>query len=420
MLPEPIRFRIHDRGDVRLDGILRLLAEAAKPRPLGDVLRTLCQELAQVLRVDVASIYVYEPDAVDGGPGLVMRANVGFATEAVGQVRLRVGEGLTGCAAECLRPVTAAVARTDDRYKHFPSLGEEKFPSYLGIPLVLASGLLGVLVLQRRDAIEPGAEEIALAAALAAPVAYALERARAGAEPVPTGGRSARLDGVALSPGTGLGRAEILPSLDSIGAGRDARPVALALATVSRELDKARRQIEQKLDREALSGLRHLAMVLDDNRLRDLILSECVERGLTAGLCKVARDYARAAFRSPAADPWLAERAAEIEDLCVLVGVAATRGRLPDAGTVLVSERLTAMTALLAVGRKATGAAVCSATDVGLAVARAAELPVVGEVPALFSWVRPADRLIVEGDTGHVRVNPTATAVARYRAARRG
>jgi phosphotransferase system enzyme I (PtsP) len=100
-----VRVRVHERGDRRLDGILRLIEEAGRPRPLADVLQTLCSAVADITEADVVSVYVAEDDA------LVMRANVGFPREAVGQVRLEAGEGLTGFVAECLRPVSVAVAR---------------------------------------------------------------------------------------------------------------------------------------------------------------------------------------------------------------------------------------------------------------------------------------------------------------------
>ena len=44
------------------------------------------------------------------GNELVMRGNVGFSRGALGQVRLNIGEGITGEAVEYLRPVSATLA----------------------------------------------------------------------------------------------------------------------------------------------------------------------------------------------------------------------------------------------------------------------------------------------------------------------
>src|SRR5215470_5654642 len=130
----PIRVRVHERGDRRLDGIMRLIAEAGKPRPLADVLASLCGAIAEIARAPVASIYVLE------GEHLVMRGNVGLAGGAVDNVQLKLGEGLTGFVAECLRPVSVAIGRHDQRWKPVPGIGEERYPSYLGIPVISGGG----------------------------------------------------------------------------------------------------------------------------------------------------------------------------------------------------------------------------------------------------------------------------------------
>src|SRR5262245_51640337 len=172
-----IRVRVHDRGDDRrLDGIFRLIEEAGRPRPLAEVLANLCSQIAVIARAPVASIYVLEGDV------LVMRGNVGFPASAVDNVQLRLGEGLTGFVAECLRPVSVAIGRNDQRWKPVPGIGEERYPSYLGVPILSSGGPAGVLVVQRGEAKALPPTEVALVASLAAPVGFALERARARAE----------------------------------------------------------------------------------------------------------------------------------------------------------------------------------------------------------------------------------------------
>ena len=86
-----IRVLVHERGDRRIDGILRLIEEAGRARPLFATLQTLVAEIAAITASDVVSVYLKEDSDV-----LVMRANVGFPREAIGRVRLRVGQGITG------------------------------------------------------------------------------------------------------------------------------------------------------------------------------------------------------------------------------------------------------------------------------------------------------------------------------------
>lgn len=427
-----IRVRVHHKEDRRLDGILRLIDEAARPRPLSEVLSTLCRECAAIARADVVSVYVRERDPdVEGGESLVMRANVGFPPGAVGNVRLRPGEGITGFVAECLRPVSVAIAREEAHYKHVPGLGEEHFPSFLGVPLLVEGIAAGVLVLQRREACAFQPAEVALATALAAAFAFALERARARADErqaatrLPS--RSATLTGEAVVPGVALGRAEFLPALEGgelagTRVPRAGDAVALALASLARNLDKTRRRLEPALEADAVRALRILALVLEDQRFRDLAITEAARSGVTAGLRRVAREYARAPYRVGAsggdAGPWLADRAVEIEDLCALVAARALDVRVPSAGGVLVGERLGAFTALAAVARRATAVVLggrADAASLGTQVARAAGLPVLAEVAGLFVWAHPGDRMLVDAAAGVLRLNPPPTVIAHYR-----
>src|SRR5262249_61465844 len=64
----------------------------------------------------------------------------------VGKVAMSVGEGLTGMAVEKLEPVMAVDAMSHPRYKFFPETGEERYHSFLGVPVLERGKPLGVLV----------------------------------------------------------------------------------------------------------------------------------------------------------------------------------------------------------------------------------------------------------------------------------
>src|SRR5258708_3282822 len=102
--------KVHTRGEARLDAMLELAEEASRPAPLADVLQSLCTRIARVPSVDVCSIYLRElvdaPTNRRIAGDLVLRATSGYSLDAIGRVRMRVGEGLTGFAVECLRPVS--------------------------------------------------------------------------------------------------------------------------------------------------------------------------------------------------------------------------------------------------------------------------------------------------------------------------
>jgi phosphotransferase system enzyme I (PtsP) len=422
-----IKVRVHERGDRRLDGILTLIEEAGRQRPLSEVLARLCASIAEIARAPVASIYVLEGDV------LVLRGNVGFPAAAVDNVQLRLGEGTTGFVAECLRPVSLAIGRHDERWKAVPGIDEERYPSYLGVPVVSSGGPAGVLVVQRREARAFAPAEVALVTALAGPVGYALERARVRAEaeagdrtPLQAA-RTASLEGVGLAPGVALGRVAVVPALAGVAASgvgqREERPghaVALALASLARELGRAALKIHEGCSGETLVQLRALTLVLDDLRFRDRAVAACGAEGVARGLAVVAREYARASTRGAVdADGWLADRAREIEDLCLLVALRTVGERLPEAGTVIVTERLSGILALAAVARRGVAVATTGPVEesaFGATLCAAARMPVVARATGLFAWARPGDRILVDADAGLVKVNPAPTVVARFRA----
>ena len=131
----PIRMQVHGSEDRRIDGILALIEESSRVAPLPEILQRMCEQVASIAHAEVVSVYVREQE--HDRVVFTLRANVGFPHSMIGNVKLELGEGITGFAAECLRPVSAAVAQQDTHYKHVPELGEERFPTFLSLPLVM-------------------------------------------------------------------------------------------------------------------------------------------------------------------------------------------------------------------------------------------------------------------------------------------
>jgi phosphotransferase system enzyme I (PtsP) len=419
---QPIRMHVHERDDLRVDGILRLIEAASEPGPLSKVLQRMCGHAATIAHADVVSVYVREQN--DAGDALVLRANVGFPQSAIGQVRLQMGEGIVGTAAEVMRPISAQVAQEDKHYKHVPELGEERFPSLLAIPLMAQGGVAGVLVLQRGEAAAFGDTEVALGTALATTFSHALEH-RGDASRAPS--RSARLTGKPLVQGTALGRAIMLGTLEALRANRGIGAagnepelhIDQAFESVSAILRKAERRVQPELPPQSRGLLDSLVLMLDDQRLRGTAQERCTRHGIAQGLKLVAREYAVATYTAGAGNPLLEQRAIEVESLCLLLATTACGLPLPSPGEVLVvAERMPVLATLAVIGGRAS-AVVASGPipedSLSVAIARAASIPVLADVPGLFAWVRPDDTLLVDCTAGILRVNPPATTIARYR-----
>jgi phosphotransferase system enzyme I (PtsP) len=399
--PEP-RVQVHHRGDRGVDGILRLIELASHDGALETMLSAMCAEVAAIASVDIVSVYVREHDR------LVMRGNHGFPSRAIGAVALGIGEGITGLVAECLRPVSAAHAAAETAYKHVPDLGEERFPVFVGVPLIGGGAAIGVLVLQRRA--EPfGPADVTLATALGAPVTLAIERRRESAV------RSARLTGIPQVGGAVLGRVAVVPTATAFDAAVHAPAevrIERAFARLREDLSRTVRRLGDATEPAIGGALDRFALALCDARLRERLAAVADQ---PAGLRTVAKEYARAPYLLGGSRSEAADHAAEFEELCALLGDA--RGLRP--GTVWIADRLSTFAAITAVAR---GAAALVASDVislsAIAIARAASLPTISDVAGLFGWARPGDLLAVDGDRGTVLVHPSPSDIERLRRAR--
>jgi signal transduction protein with GAF and PtsI domain len=422
-------YQVHDSGDHTLDGIFRLIQLGEQDEPLEAVLTAMCGDIAAIARADVASVYVCE-----GGPEnerFTMRGNVGFPPEAVGRVHLGRGEGITGFAAERLRPVSVAVADRDERFKLIPGLGEEQFPALLAVPVLRGGAAAGVLVLQRRAATAFTPEEVVLATALAAVLNHALERGegRERERAQNHDRRTVRLSGSTLVAGTAMGRATVLPTLAALA--HDATPAGPAKTIDAGALEalwtRLRGELQKGINGGGAAGreIASLALILDDERLRGRLTEACGGPAPLKALSELARAYARAPFQAAgdeATSALMGARAVEIEDLCVLAHAVAGGTRLVRAGAMLACERLGLFATAYAISAGASAFVVegDAPGDGGpAALARAAGRPLVASVHGLFGWLRPEDLLVVDADAGVVRVNPPATTVARFRSASR-
>jgi len=140
---------------------------------LQQTLGLITRRTADVMSMDSCSIYLLDAD----GESLVLKATTGLATEAVGQARLHVGEGLTGWAARTGQPVAVADAARDPRFKFLPETEETRFQSLLAMPLVNQGRVIGAVNVQTRSPHEFSADEVELMGLIADLAAGALEKA---------------------------------------------------------------------------------------------------------------------------------------------------------------------------------------------------------------------------------------------------
>src|SRR5437588_295819 len=159
---------------------LRLLAETIEAvnstLDLEEVLGLVSRKVADALDADACFVYLYDERAEE----LVLRATHGTRVEEMTKrPRMRLGEGITGVAAEERAPIMIpAHAELDPRFKAFPNLPEDRFQSILAVPILARDRMEGALNIRT---VEPRAftdAEIELLLAIAAQVAQSIQHAR--------------------------------------------------------------------------------------------------------------------------------------------------------------------------------------------------------------------------------------------------
>ena len=154
-----------------LEEIGNLTREGGKP---AETLMNVVALIARRFHTDVCSAYLLEPDRAN----LVLAATLGLRRECIGTLRLALHEGLAGLVAEQVHPVAVDQVSRHPRFKFFGEAGEEKFQSFLGVPLVDRGVLQGVLVVQTVDARIFEQEEIRMLMEAATQVAPVVSEAR--------------------------------------------------------------------------------------------------------------------------------------------------------------------------------------------------------------------------------------------------
>lgn len=132
---------------IRELSFLQRLAQAASTTQQPDDLADLIiRETTQAMGTDVCSLYFLQHSGE-----LVLVATNGLNEGMVGQVEMRVGEGVTGWVAQTRRPMAVPDVRRDPHWKWVPGLDQEQFRSILSVPIEAGTRLVGVLNVQTTE-----------------------------------------------------------------------------------------------------------------------------------------------------------------------------------------------------------------------------------------------------------------------------
>ncbi|MGH6907951.1 MAG: putative PEP-binding protein, partial [Aestuariivirga sp.] len=408
--------------------LLRRLREVmAEPVTSQKRLDKIVAVIAGNMVAEVCSIYVMRPGNV-----LELYATEGLKREAVHKSKLKTGEGLVGTIAEQAINLNLADARSHPSFKYLPETGEEIYNSFLGVPIMRAGTVIGVLVVQnrtRRHYSEEEEEALQTTAMVLAEVMASGELREVAIEVAADVAhlRSHHLRGDSLAEGVALGHAVLheprllIENLIAESIPKERQRLEDAVAHLRAHVDELVDGSGAHRASEYSDVLETIRMFAHDkgwvNRLR-----EAIDTGLTAEAAveRVHGDNRARMMRTP--DPYLRDRMHDLEDLSnrlmrILSGGIATasRGSLPQNAIVVARnmgpaelldyDRAKLRGVILEEGGKTSHVAI---------VARALGIPAIGQAAGLIDLIDTGSPIVIDGGTGDVFVRPSADLQKAY------
>ncbi|WP_448582546.1 phosphoenolpyruvate--protein phosphotransferase [Thermaurantiacus sp.] len=405
--------------------ILRRLHDVMAARtPAEAKLDQVAEIVASELGSEVASIYLMRDGALE------LFATRGLKQEAVHVTRLGLGQGLVGTIAESRVPLNLAEASSHPRFAYRPETGEERFHSFAGVPIIRREAVIGVLAVQHVSPRAYDELEIEALQTVAMVLAELIAASGLGAEPVVTRPRETaalRLSGVRLVDGVARGVAVFhQPRV------RIERTVADDVEEEKARLEAGFRALREQVDHmvrqaefagpgdhdEILETYKMFAF--DEGWARRI--HDAIEGGLTAEAAIESVAQAQRIRMGGIADPYLAERLHDLDDLsnrliriiAGKLGTAATLGLKSD--MILIARNLGPAELLEYDRRYLKGVALeeGSLTAHVTIIARAMGVPVVGRIRGLRDQVAEGDPLILDAGVAALFVRPQASVVRSF------
>ena len=146
-----------EQSDHLLHLLQRISRFMIRNMSLQDALDGVVGLVVECVECDSCLLYL-----LDNGE-LVLRASNTAQPSAVGKVRLKLSEGLTGWVARERRLLSISrEAYHDSRFKLFSELPEDTFEAFLSVPIVSRRGVTGVINVQHRNAHSHSGSEMEL------------------------------------------------------------------------------------------------------------------------------------------------------------------------------------------------------------------------------------------------------------------
>ena len=417
-----------------LNVLRKIVQEVSVAPDLEAVLSLIVRRIQRAMVTQVCSVYLYDTS----DQCYVLMASEGLNQEAVGSVRLSSAEGLVGMVVERAEPINLENAANHPAFKYVESTGEERFNSFLGVPIIHHRDVLGVLVVQQKKVRRFDESEEAFLVTLSAQLAGAIAHAEATGSLGVMGGQDEvvdlRFEGVAGASGVAIGSATVIAPSADLGSVPDKKAKDVdkeiadfqeALKLVRRDIKVVGRSLAQRLRSEEQALFDVYLRMLDDNALAGEVVAR-IEQGNWAqgALREVVTEHVRQF--SMMDDPYLRERATDIKDLgrrvlAYLQEAAPAVLEFTDA-TILVADELTPAMLGEVPSEKLVGLVSVhgSSNSHAAILARSMGIPTIMGVVDLPLTRIDGRELILDGYAGRIYVQPGEDLLNAYREIVRG
>lgn len=143
----------------QVDLLHRVSSIVSSELSLDEMLGEIVGLTVQVTDCDACLVYLLDRDSDE----VVLRASQVPHAADLGNLRMKVGEGITGWVAEHKSVVAlGSKAASDARFKRFQALVEDTYEAFLSVPLITGGEIIGVINVHHREPHQHTPGEISL------------------------------------------------------------------------------------------------------------------------------------------------------------------------------------------------------------------------------------------------------------------
>lgn len=298
----------------RLREIVEKVASA--PR-LNEALDILVTEICKAMETEVCSVYLADHDR----RCYYLMATRGLKKPRGRTITLAFDEGIVGLVGRLAEPINLADAQKHPSFKYIPSVKEEKYRAFLGVPIIQRRQLLGVLVVQQRELRQFDESEESFLVTLATQMAAILSLSQLTA--LFGQYRQTRIRALAASSGVGIAEGWMdatLPLMEQVYEA-STLDTALERERLTGALEEASSEFRRYSKRFAAGAQKDTAAIFDlyshllsDPRLRKELFEE-VDKGFVAEWAVKTVIEKFAAQFAALTDGYLKERAGDLRAL---------------------------------------------------------------------------------------------------------